>query len=55
MTPSTTVDASDDQFTTIKQATAGQADNAVSGGKHLHSQYNIIIILLGTSESDKIL
>ena len=39
MTPSTTVDASDDQFTTIKQAITGQADNSMSGGEQLYSQY----------------
>ena len=44
MTPSTTVEASDDQFTTLKQATAGQVDNAVSGGKQLYSQYHFNIM-----------
>ena len=51
MTPSTTVDTSDDQFTTLKQAIAGQADNSMSGGKQFYSQCNNIILCT----SDKIL
>ena len=35
MTPSTTVEASDDQFTTMKQAIEGQAGDSMSGGKQL--------------------
>ena len=44
MTPSTTVEASDDQFTTLKQTTAGQVDNSMSGGEQLYSQYNFNIM-----------
>lgn len=47
MTPSTTVEASDDQFTTMKQAIAGHnIGNAMSAGNHFTNQISQFVVLI---------